>query len=72
MSNASEPCEPLISHCIAFLRPSAKRVASIVPTAPFWKATTDSKASSTSTFAPPRSSTNVRVSADTDSISPTR
>ena len=35
MSKRSEPLEPLISNCSAFLRPEAKRVASIVPTAPF-------------------------------------
>ncbi len=34
MSKLSEPLEPLISNCSAFLRPEAKRVASIVPTAP--------------------------------------
>ena len=34
MSNASEPLEPLISHWNAFRRPSASRVASIVPTGP--------------------------------------
>ena len=39
---------PLISQVKAFLRPVAKRVASIVPTAPFSNATTASTASSTS------------------------
>ena len=34
MSKASEPFEPLISHWNAFRRPSASRVASIVPIAP--------------------------------------
>ena len=34
MSKASEPFEPLISHWKAFRRPSANRVASIVPIAP--------------------------------------
>jgi hypothetical protein len=33
MSKAIEPFEPLISNWSAFLRPLAKRVASIVPTA---------------------------------------
>jgi hypothetical protein len=31
MSKLSEPLEPLISNCRPFLRPEAKRVASIVP-----------------------------------------
>ena len=35
MSNASDAFEPLISHWNALRRPSASRVASIVPTAPF-------------------------------------
>ena len=35
MSNASDPFVPLISHWNAFRRPSASRVASSVPTAPF-------------------------------------
>ena len=36
-SKAIEPLEPLISQRKAFLRPVAKRVASIVPTAPLSK-----------------------------------
>ena len=35
MSKASDPFVPLISHWNAFRRPSASRVASSVPTAPF-------------------------------------
>ena len=66
-SKASEPLEPLISNVSAFLRPVAKRVASIVPTAPLSKVTTDSNASSTS-----RPGLKVAVVAATDSISPTR
>ena len=66
-SNAIEPFEPLISQRKAFLRPVAKRDASIVPTAPLSNATTDSIASSTS-----RPGWNVAVSALTVSISPTR
>ena len=61
MSKLSEPLEPLISNCSPFLRPDAKRVASIVPTAPLEKSTTDSTASSTVTATPSRSLTNVRV-----------
>ena len=72
MSKLSEPLEPLISNCSAFLRPDAKRVASIVPTAPLAKSTIDSTASSTVTAPPSRSLTNVRVCAETASISPTR
>ena len=37
MSNASDPFVPLISHWKALRRPSASRVASSVPTAPFAK-----------------------------------
>ena len=48
MSNASEPFVPLISHWKALRRPSASRVASSVPTAPFANLTVDSTASSTS------------------------
>ncbi len=66
-SNASEPFDPLISQLKAFLRPGAKRVASIVPIAPLSKRTAASKASSTS-----RPGWNVAVSAETVSISPTR
>ncbi len=55
MSNASEPFVPLISHWKAFRRPSASRVASSVPTAPFANSTVASTASSTS-----RSGMNVR------------
>ena len=47
MSNASEPFEPLISHWKALRRPSASRVASIVPTEPFSNSTAASSASST-------------------------
>ena len=47
-SKAIEPLLPLTSQRKAFLRPVAKRVASIVPTAPPAKATAASKASSTS------------------------
>ena len=47
MSNASEPFEPLISHWNALRRPSARRVASIVPTEPFSNSTAASIASST-------------------------
>ena len=43
-SKAIDPFEPLISQVKAFLRPVAKRVASIVPTAPFSKLTADSNA----------------------------
>ena len=39
MSNASDPFEPLISHWSALRRPSASRVASIVPTEPFSNST---------------------------------
>ena len=67
MSNAIEPLVPLISQRNEFLRPVAQRVASIVPTAPLSKATTDSIASSTV-----RPGWNVAVSAETDVISPTR
>ena len=66
-SKAIDPSEPLISHLKAFLRPVAKRVASIVPTAPPRRLTTDSNASSTS-----RPGLKVAVVAATDSISPTR
>ena len=66
-SKASEPFEPLISQLNAFLRPAAKRVASIVPIAPFSNSATASKASSTS-----RPGLKVRVDAETDSSSPTR
>ena len=66
-SKASEPFEPLISQVKAFLRPFAKRVASIVPTAPLSNETADSTASSTS-----RSGQKVAVIAATESISPTR
>ena len=66
-SNAIEPLEPLISQVRAFLRPVAKRVASIVPIAPLSKATADSNASSTS-----RPGLKVAVVAATDLISPTR
>ena len=48
MSKASDPFEPLISHWKALRRPSANRVASIVPTAPFSNSTAASIASSTS------------------------
>ena len=72
MSKLNDPLEPLISNVSPFLRPEAKRVASIVPTAPFSKSTTDSTASSTVTAWPSRSLTNVRVCALTASISPTR
>ena len=64
---ASDPFVPLISHWKAFRRPSASRVASSVPTAPFAKTTVDSTASSTS-----RPATNVRRKPPTASISPTR
>ncbi len=47
MSNASEPFVPLISHWSALRRPSANRVASIVPTEPFSNSTAASTASST-------------------------
>ena len=67
MSNASEPFEPLISHWNALRRPSANRVASIVPTAPFSNPTAASIASSTSL--PGR---NVWTSAETVEMSPTR
>ena len=66
-SKAIDPLEPLISQVRAFLRPVAKRVASIVPTAPPAKATAASKASSTS-----RPGLKVAVIPATDSISPTR
>ena len=66
-SNAIEPLEPLTSHRNAFLRPVAKRDASIVPTAPLSNDTTASTASSTS-----RSGQNVARRADTSEISPTR
>ncbi len=59
-SNASDPFEPLISNTKPFLRPAAKRLASIVPIAPFWKVTLASKASSTS-----RPGWNVAVTAET-------
>ena len=55
MSNASEPFVPFTSHWNAFRRPSASRVASIVPTAPSSNSTAASTASSTS-----RPGTNVR------------
>ena len=48
-SKASEPSVPLISMRIAFLRPSAKRVASNEPTAPPSKRAVNQAASSTST-----------------------
>ena len=66
-SNASEPLEPLISQLNAFLRPGAKRLASIVPIAPAENSATASNASSTS-----RPGMKVRVEADTAEISPTR
>ena len=47
MSKASDPFEPLISHWNALRRPSANRVDSIVPTAPFSNSTAASIASST-------------------------
>ena len=47
MSNASEPFEPLISHWNALRRPRARRVDSIVPTAPFSNSTAASMQSST-------------------------
>ena len=71
-SNAIEPFEPLISNAIAFFRPGQKRDASIVPTARFSNSTTASTASSTSTWPPWRSSTNVRVMPITEVTSPTR
>ena len=67
MSNASEPFVPLISHWKALRRPSASRVASSVPTAPFANTTVASTASSTS-----RSGMNVLRNPPTSSISPTR
>ncbi len=67
MSKKRDPFEPLISHWHAFRRPSASRVASIVPTAPFSNSTVDSTASSTS-----RPGTNVCRKPPTVSISPAR
>ena len=67
MSNASEPFEPLISHWNALRRPSARRVASIVPTEPFSNSTAASIASSTV-----RPSTNVFAKPETVAISPFR
>ena len=67
MSNQSDAFEPLISHWKAFRRPSARRVASIVPTAPLSNSTTDSIASSTS-----RPGMNVFTTAESAAISPTR
>ena len=67
MSNASDPFEPLISHWNAFRRPSASRVDSIVPTAPFSNSTAASIASSTC-----RPGRNVFTSAETEARSPTR
>ena len=58
MSKSSEPSEPLISHWNALRRPSASRVASIVPTAPVANSTATSSASSTC-----RPGTNVCTSA---------
>jgi hypothetical protein len=66
-SKAIEPFEPLISHVKAFLRPVAKREASMVPTAPFSNATAASTASSTW-----RPGQNAVVIAATAAISPTR
>jgi hypothetical protein len=57
----------LISQVKAFFRPGASRVASIVPTVEPSNSTIASNASSTS-----RPSMNVRVSAETLVISPTR
>src|SRR4051812_44823863 len=71
MSNESEPLDPLISNVSEFLRPGQKRDASMMPTAPPLKSTSASTESSTSTVVPPRSLMNVRVVADTASISPT-
>ncbi len=59
-SKASEPFVPLISQLNAFLRPAAKRVASIVPRRRSSNSTTASNASSTS-----RPGMNVRVEAET-------
>ncbi len=59
MSNQSEPLVPLISHWNAFRRPSASRVASIVPMVPLSNSTTASTASSTL-----RPGTNVFTSAE--------
>ena len=67
MSNQSDAFEPLISHWKALRRPSASRVASIVPTAPLSNSTTDSIASST--FRP---GMNVFTTAESAAISPTR
>ena len=66
MSNASDAFVPLISHWSALRRPSASRVASIVPTAPFSNVTAASIASST--WRPGR---NVFASPDTVANSPT-
>ena len=66
-SKASDPFEPLISQLNAFRRPTAKRVASIVPTRRSSNSTAASNASSTS-----RPAMNVRIEAETDAISPTR
>ena len=67
MSNQSEPFEPLISHWNALRRPSASRVASIVPIVPLSNSTTASIASST--FRP---GTNVFTRPESAAISPTR
>ena len=67
MSNASDPFEPLISHWNAFRRPSASRVASIVPTGPLSNWMAASSASSTR-----RPGRNVWTKPATVAISPTR
>ena len=67
-----EPFEPLISNVSEFLRPSAKREASIVPMAPCSNSTIDSKASSTVDLAIRAAGMKVLVAPLTVSISPTR
>jgi hypothetical protein len=67
MSNASDPSDPLISHWNAFRRPSARRVASIVPAAPLSNSTAASSASSTR-----RPGRNVFTNPETVLNSPTR
>jgi hypothetical protein len=67
-----DPFEPFTSQVSAFLRPTQKRDASIVPMPPDANSIVELNASSTSTDPPGRSGTNVRVAPVTASTSPTR